>query len=153
MRVWGGAEIGGGVAAACSFVCVVFFPPPPLESSTRAPALVRGWVLDSACIENACVHGFREPKRYALPMQCWLLKQRFATYISAMRDIVHGHSSSAGVILDRSVSGQRHPLTPALGCSLPPTVGPAYMKLPVLCMHRDPSVWCTRLLFPHHYCR
>ena len=49
----------------------------------------------------------REPKRYALPMQCWLLKQRFVTYVTALRDIIRGRSSSAGVILDRSVGGAR----------------------------------------------
>ena len=46
----------------------------------------------------------REPKKYALPMQLWLLKQRFVTYISAVRSVLTGELGTPGVILDRSVS-------------------------------------------------
>jgi hypothetical protein len=42
-------------------------------------------------------------------MQIWLLKQRFVTYICAMRDMIRGGATSKGVILDRSVSRRRAP--------------------------------------------
>jgi deoxyadenosine/deoxycytidine kinase len=65
----------------------------------------------------------REPKKYALPMQCWLLKQRFVTYVSALRAILSGDLTTPGVILDRSVGGcrlaslrPRHPILIARAC-------------------------------------
>jgi len=43
---------------------------------------------------------YKDCKKYALPMQLWLLKQRFLTYISAIKHIL---ATGEGVILDRSV--------------------------------------------------
>eukprot|EP01116_Phalansterium_solitarium_P012802 TRINITY_DN2941_c0_g1_i1.p1 TRINITY_DN2941_c0_g1~~TRINITY_DN2941_c0_g1_i1.p1 ORF type:complete len:309 (+),score=51.91 TRINITY_DN2941_c0_g1_i1:224-1150(+) len=43
---------------------------------------------------------YADPKRYALRMQMWLLKQRYYTYVSAWR---HMMETGQGAILDRSV--------------------------------------------------
>jgi NADH dehydrogenase (ubiquinone) 1 alpha subcomplex subunit 10 len=43
---------------------------------------------------------YADPKGYALKMQIWLLKQRYQTYVSALRQLVTG---GGGIILDRSV--------------------------------------------------
>eukprot|EP01086_Lenisia_limosa_P006406 TRINITY_DN25207_c0_g1_i1.p1 TRINITY_DN25207_c0_g1~~TRINITY_DN25207_c0_g1_i1.p1 ORF type:complete len:305 (-),score=94.00 TRINITY_DN25207_c0_g1_i1:122-997(-) len=43
---------------------------------------------------------YAEPKVYALKMQLWLLRQRFRTYVSAVR---HAAETGQSVILDRSV--------------------------------------------------
>jgi deoxyadenosine/deoxycytidine kinase len=69
---------------------------------------IRFAVLFAHCCLHAVCHSLiacwhREPKKYALPMQCWLLKQRFVTYVAAVRSILSGSLSAPGVILDRSV--------------------------------------------------
>lgn len=43
---------------------------------------------------------YKEPKRYALRMQIWLLKHRYNTYYQALKEM---ESSGKGVILDRSI--------------------------------------------------
>ncbi len=43
---------------------------------------------------------YKDPKKWALRMQIWLLKQRFRTYISAIRHII---ATGKGAILDRSI--------------------------------------------------
>jgi len=43
---------------------------------------------------------YADPKGYALKMQIWLLKQRYQTYVAALRQLVTG---GGGIILDRSV--------------------------------------------------
>lgn len=46
---------------------------------------------------------YKEPKKYALPMQLWLLKQRFVTYVKAVKYCMHNADETRGVILDRSI--------------------------------------------------
>eukprot|EP00949_MAST-11_sp_MAST-11-sp1_P002854 g2854.t1 len=49
---------------------------------------------------------YAEPKVYALPMQIWLLKQRFVTYCHAIQYLISGKAKEQGmkgVILDRSI--------------------------------------------------
>lgn len=46
---------------------------------------------------------YAEPKQYALPMQLWLLKQRYVTFINAIKFVMEKGGSTAGVVLDRSV--------------------------------------------------
>ena len=46
---------------------------------------------------------YKDPKKYALPMQLWLLKQRFVTYVKAIKYCLSTSGSTKGVILDRSV--------------------------------------------------
>ena len=43
---------------------------------------------------------YAEPKKYALIMQLWLLRQRFETYLEAMR---HVAETGESVVLDRSL--------------------------------------------------
>jgi len=43
---------------------------------------------------------YAEPKKYALVMQIWLLRQRFRTYVTALQHLL---SFGGGIILDRSV--------------------------------------------------
>jgi deoxyadenosine/deoxycytidine kinase len=43
---------------------------------------------------------YQNPRKYALKMQIWLLRQRFYMYLAALR---HVHETGEGVILDRSV--------------------------------------------------
>ena len=43
---------------------------------------------------------YRDPHRYALKLQLWILQQRYNTYISAMR---HMLTTGQGIVLDRSV--------------------------------------------------
>lgn len=50
---------------------------------------------------------YKEPKKYALPMQLWLLKQRFVTYVKAVKYCMHNADETRGVILDRSVRVSR----------------------------------------------
>mmetsp|Transcript_20431 Transcript_20431/g.48376 ORF Transcript_20431/g.48376 Transcript_20431/m.48376 type:complete len:342 (-) Transcript_20431:37-1062(-) len=46
---------------------------------------------------------YKEPKKYALPMQLWLLKQRFITYVRALKYAMDPETDLKGVILDRSI--------------------------------------------------
>mmetsp|Transcript_14886 Transcript_14886/g.51840 ORF Transcript_14886/g.51840 Transcript_14886/m.51840 type:complete len:348 (-) Transcript_14886:39-1082(-) len=46
---------------------------------------------------------YKEPKKYALPMQLWLLKQRFITYVRALKYAMDPSTTLQGVILDRSI--------------------------------------------------
>eukprot|EP00695_Tsukubamonas_globosa_P001556 TRINITY_DN2603_c0_g1_i1.p1 TRINITY_DN2603_c0_g1~~TRINITY_DN2603_c0_g1_i1.p1 ORF type:complete len:177 (-),score=48.37 TRINITY_DN2603_c0_g1_i1:51-581(-) len=43
---------------------------------------------------------YKDPRKYALKMQLWLLRQRYLTYASAVKMVIESGSS---VILDRSV--------------------------------------------------
>lgn len=43
---------------------------------------------------------YKDPKRWALEMQLWLLKQRFNTFVEALRFV---SQTGTGVILDRSI--------------------------------------------------
>lgn len=43
---------------------------------------------------------YQDPHRYALPMQIWLLRQRFHTYITAL---LYHYETGKGIILDRSI--------------------------------------------------
>ena len=48
---------------------------------------------------------YAEPKKYALALQIWILKQRYITYVNALK-LVHSGCSGEnvnGVILDRSI--------------------------------------------------
>eukprot|EP00947_MAST-08B_sp_MAST-8B-sp1_P001145 g1145.t1 len=45
---------------------------------------------------------YGDPKKYGLPMQMWLLKQRFLAYCLALRQTISS-SAPRGVILDRSI--------------------------------------------------
>ena len=45
---------------------------------------------------------YAEPKKYALPMQMWLLKQRYVTFVAALREVLDD-PDNRGIILDRSV--------------------------------------------------
>ena len=47
---------------------------------------------------------YGNPKKYALPMQIWLLKHRYKAFIEALTTLMSTDSDKAGVILDRSVS-------------------------------------------------
>jgi NADH dehydrogenase (ubiquinone) 1 alpha subcomplex subunit 10 len=44
---------------------------------------------------------YADPKTYALPLQVWILKQRFLSYVNALKLLTS--TSLPGVILDRSV--------------------------------------------------
>ena len=55
---------------------------------------------------------YGDPKKYALPMQLWLLKQRYITYVNALKYLHEQQAAAAagdgdcacrGVILDRSI--------------------------------------------------
>lgn len=67
------------------------------------PAVPRG--LARTCqVENPFLEPYyKEPKKYALPMQIWLLKQRFVTYVRALKYSLDAAAHLKGVILDRSV--------------------------------------------------
>jgi len=43
---------------------------------------------------------YQNPKKYALKMQLWLLRQRFLTYMEAVK---YNYTTGKGVILDRSI--------------------------------------------------
>lgn len=43
---------------------------------------------------------YQNPRKYALPMQIWLLRQRFNTYVEALN---HVRQTRGGVVLDRSI--------------------------------------------------
>ena len=62
----------------------------------------------AAQVENPFLEPYyKNPKKYALPMQLWLLKQRFVTYVKAIKYCMHNGGETKGVILDRSVRGPR----------------------------------------------
>jgi NADH dehydrogenase (ubiquinone) 1 alpha subcomplex subunit 10 len=46
---------------------------------------------------------YSDPATYALPMQLWLLKQRYLTYVHALQLIMAPDNNTKGVILDRSI--------------------------------------------------
>lgn len=71
---------------------------PELTQSPHPPFV---WSLQ---VENPFLTKYyKEPKVYALPMQLWLLKQRFVTYLRAVKYSLVNPDCTQGVILDRSV--------------------------------------------------
>ena len=57
-------------------------------------------------VENPFLEKFYgNPKRYAFPMQIWFLRQRFGTYLRAIRMLFdnEGEKPVKGIIMDRSV--------------------------------------------------
>jgi len=57
-------------------------------------------------VENPFLEKFYgNPKRYAFPMQMWFLKQRFGTYLRAIRMLFNteGEKPVRGIIMDRSI--------------------------------------------------
>ena len=57
-------------------------------------------------VENPFLEKFYDnPKRYAFPMQMWFLRQRFHTYLRAIRMLFNTEGSKPvrGIIMDRSV--------------------------------------------------
>lgn len=57
-------------------------------------------------VENPFLDKFYgNPKRYAFPMQMWFLRQRFGTYVRAIRMLFNteGENPLRGVIMDRSI--------------------------------------------------
>lgn len=57
-------------------------------------------------VENPFLEKFYgDPKRYAFPMQMWFLRQRFGTYLRAIRMLfdTEGKKAVRGIIMDRSI--------------------------------------------------
>ena len=85
--------------------------PPPCSATPFLPrprfdsALARRLNF-TACLEPAdgnpyLVKYYNEPKRYGLPMQLWLLKQRFVMMSKALGAVLEGRCE--GIVLDRSI--------------------------------------------------
>ena len=88
--------VEGNIAAGKSTLC-----------RDLASALNYGLFIEPTDANPFLEKYYADPKKYALPMQMWFLKQRFTTYCQAMRFLLKGVDDQGqkvdGVVLDRSI--------------------------------------------------